>query len=1596
MVAGTDTGSGAVFPAEYSLFLSYAEKDAALALHIETHLAPLVRQRGLKVRRRGKGQSQGNARAAAAREIEECSMALLLLSPAYLDLDRDPVVKAELAAVQRRADAGALRVVPVLASPCDFEREPWLQSRVVLPRHGQPIRRTDADIDKDLLEVADEIRQLLDAPAPGRDPGGAPSERVGPAAAAREEDLLARPYPSLARVKHPLLLHGRGRATRDVLGWLEKPGFVLCLHAPSGAGKSSFLEAGLAPALRERRRSVTLHSQPYLMNLSTHLLEWLGCSAADLGDDPMRFAQRLRDHLPRGPAPVLILDQFQDVFSYDGGSALPRIGRLLAATATLPGHGGDQTVCRWVLAYRQEAHGAVTDWLANVLGTRAAGDRGAARLPHDLARPELRESYLLPLLGEPPAGVDPLCAKVSVWRAFLAAIQGPLELRDAAGRPRYPWRFEPGEAEKLANAFADNRLARQSSPLTPELQVVLESLLESAPLPDEDGVRWIRVGDDVHASIHDAVHRHFHDRLATAFLPDGAAVPAKADAVRPNAANLKAQALLVLRDIADARAMGRIGLPVAEVNRDLDSSDLLGTLQRRNEVTNAGGLVIQEIGVDGRAYYTLPHDVLVNVIIGVLDHGEEAGRYHLQEGLLDVHRAITRRMEAGARGQSALLDEDLRPQITKLRPSLPWGPGREAWWSSAEERYLRDTRAQRRRRIALNAAAGLAPLALLLVLVSIYVHLRSRSLGPEIRAASSYDAAAGAYAPLAALPGREEEARGEMAAWMIHRSLLEAASGSVENALLWRLRALDLQEDKENRREIAYLISLLPADFQDLPHSDAVDGAVVCPGGDHAVTVSGPSAFSWDFTGEWAVGRPLPHEGITGARCTPGGTRIVTFSGNELKLWDPKTGRPLLSRKGRLSFGELGFDAAGGMLVAWPERVLRFWEAATGRLAGEPIPLPRDRPISVTLAGTTVIVVDAPRGEVALRSTLNPAVPPIVVRHDGLEQTSSSPGGDLLLTVGAGGARLWRTADGRPLGDALPLVGDTDSAAASQRKGGKVAVGPSGRTGRVLLGPGGKLIAHLRADGAIFQDGATGAVKGRFRGVKEVAFSPDGRHVALLGADSVRDWRPAEDRLVDVEEWRPEMLRGAANPAFLSAGLFRLAGKYAVANGDAWKMFRSPEVASGDFLDVRRDDARTVVWLTRTRDRRVRMSRRAPESLFGGGSDAPGEPGNRTRTTDGAQVLVRFHDGDRTSAELWDVASRAVLGPDIDLPPAAPRDNASDPDDGVSMVSSEDHLVVSRFGWFASVSRSTGKVLCEHEGDGVPLLHIAAAAAGNRFATARGRRVRVWDAETCLPIGPDLVQTDQVIDMAMNRTGDRLVVKLFGAKILDDVIRRVELVRKDDSSSAVTALFDHPGSGPGTPGAVVSLAGSLFRADTGAPICAETRARWLDVSGDGRWALSSENGAMQLRDVARGCAPIGPPLSLPNIGPAAFSDQESLVVVVGDGLARIHFVTAGPEGLAVVATREEPDRWESEREPASSGYGIDVPTRDGFLYPFRHARPELAGVTPIAGDAAALLVRWEARLALTFDKFGQIRQEDAPAAKPKKGSPAWYRQGVAP
>lgn len=101
--------------------------------------------------------------------------------------------------------------------------------------------------------VQQELRRLLEAsavtapPLPDSgDPLAAARLRATPAAPA----WPAEPYPLLRPYTHPKMFAGRDLELDDVESKVQQPILLLCLHAPSGAGKSSLLQAGLLPRLR--------------------------------------------------------------------------------------------------------------------------------------------------------------------------------------------------------------------------------------------------------------------------------------------------------------------------------------------------------------------------------------------------------------------------------------------------------------------------------------------------------------------------------------------------------------------------------------------------------------------------------------------------------------------------------------------------------------------------------------------------------------------------------------------------------------------------------------------------------------------------------------------------------------------------------------------------------------------------------------------------------------------------------------------------------------------------------------------------------------------------------------------------------------------------------------------------------------------------------------------------------------------------------------------------------------------------------------------------------------------------------------------------
>ncbi len=239
------------------------------------------------------------------------------------------------------------------------------------------------------------------------------------------------PYPLLLPYTHPALFAGRCHELAELSRQLRLPQPILGLHAASGAGKSSLLAAGLVPVLRAEGQPVAFERRPAEPGIATRLvgdlLEAAESGAVELDDEePHAFVELLvTAQSLAGEAPLLVLDQFEDLMRPASARARARLGLLLAASSQRQ-PGRDRPPCRWLLAYRQDFHGLVSAWLRDVLAdARALELLAAEKLPHDLADADCFLAWPLPPLGAPPPGADRLGEAAGVFRE---AIETPLSL----------------------------------------------------------------------------------------------------------------------------------------------------------------------------------------------------------------------------------------------------------------------------------------------------------------------------------------------------------------------------------------------------------------------------------------------------------------------------------------------------------------------------------------------------------------------------------------------------------------------------------------------------------------------------------------------------------------------------------------------------------------------------------------------------------------------------------------------------------------------------------------------------------------------------------------------------------------------------------------------------------------------------------------------------------------------------------------------------------------------------------------------------------------------------------------------------------------
>ncbi len=589
-------------------------------------------------------------------------------------------------------------------------------------------------------------------------------------------ELPERPYPVLLPYTHPALLAGREREIAKLRRLLAEPVLILGLCAPSGTGKSSLLLGGLVPALREEGRPVAVVRHPHeqgvadrlfgdLIEDDTVLGGWCEIQPharardfspdqgakpqtywsisrisqhRDGGKDPLaarpEFHTRLlgaeappwRDFVDRlseverlaGEAPILVLDQFEDVLSPEASEARATLGVLLAATA-LRRPGIEAPTCRWLLAYRQELHGEVLAWLRDVLhDAHSASVAKIENLPYDLSTVDRFHSMPLPPLATPSPGAN---AHADATRVFQAAIEKPLAVTAvtaASGAPRspgggptkphspeggptkhYPWRIAADGAERLAKAFAEARLDRPEAPLTPELQVVLAYLLARA---GKDSV--LEVPEDPGTLIERALEDHLRRALETAF-PASESGAEQADGRTADVRTRRTRALLALRELASATRAGKEGLPADELSRAIGDG---GDEVLEKLATSLTRLVVVQEHPDGWRY-VLSHDRMAEVVVRTVE-AEGGGRLPVDAELLRLRRFVALETALYRSGEATAprLPRRHFERIADNAEALLWDEERRAWWTACRRRRRTD-----RRRAWVGALVTTALLALI-------------------------------------------------------------------------------------------------------------------------------------------------------------------------------------------------------------------------------------------------------------------------------------------------------------------------------------------------------------------------------------------------------------------------------------------------------------------------------------------------------------------------------------------------------------------------------------------------------------------------------------------------------------------------------------------------------------------------------------------------------------------------------------------------------------------------------------------------------------------------------------------------------------------
>jgi WD40 repeat protein/energy-coupling factor transporter ATP-binding protein EcfA2 len=519
-------------------------------------------------------------------------------------------------------------------------------------------------------------------------------------------------------------------------------------------------------------------------------------------------------------------------------------------------------------------------------------------------------------------------------------------------------------------------------------------------------------------------------------------------------------------------------------------------------------------------------------------------------------------------------------------------------------------------------------------------------------------------------------------------------------------------------------------------HKGAIRAIAVTPDGTRIITSSeDKTARVWDA---WTGAEMLQLKGHTGpvrgVAVTPDGTRIITGSGdNTARVWDAQTGVELLQLKGHT---DAVLDVAvtpdkARIITGSGDNTARVWDAQTGvellQLKGHTDSV---FAVAVTPDGTRIItgsgddtarVWDAQTVEIAVQLL------ELKGHTDAVLDVAVTPDGTRIVTSSADNTtRVWDTHTGAEL---LRLKGHTDlvRGVAVMSDGGRIVTGSADQTARMW---------DARTETELLQlNGHTGAVRGAM-------VTPDGARIVTGSEDeTARVW-----------------------DAWTGAEMLQLKGHTGPVRGVA----------------VTPDGARVV---TGSEDKTARIwdSQTGAESLqLKGHTDAVFAV---AVTPDGTRVITG--SGDNT-ARLWDAKTGVEL-----LQLKGHTDAVLD----VAVTADGTRIITGSGDKTARVwDAQTGGELLQLKGHAGAVGGVAVTPDGTRLITGSAdKTARVWDAQT----GGELLQlkghTRAIRGVAVTANGARvLTASSDNTARVWDAQSGTELLRIKGHTDAVNSIAATP------------------------------------------------------------------------------------------------------------------------------------------------------------------------------------------------------------